>query len=1036
MDLATMIVLSKSNRHLSRIEKETFQYFYFIKWLFLLIAIGVSNSNASFLQKFSTRNFQQPSLYNTASIERRDNFNVHLEKDVDSLGKEIANQRATYDKQNVSYNLCKKMHDIKCHESVFRRNLQVTRQKASALHKLRRRLFTLGPANSEVAKKKPIKQSVKSSSKPRTRRRSKLNRNKRAATANESLLWEHATIPYVFDTVFSGEDKLKIMLAMSMWENATCVIFKEREASDKDYFVLTVKDCGCCADVGRKENGSSVSLAKDCMITGIILHELGHIIGFWHEHSRPDRDEYVDVFLKHAIKDKVENFKKKEPNEINSLNETYDFDSIMHYGRTKWTRNPYWDTIFPKLLNGSALRPDIGQRSKLSPGDIRQTNKLYKCASCGRTFQEETATFSHKPTAGKSETCHWRIRAAYGERIVLNITALGIPRSANCVNGHVEVRDGPNSQSPQIGRFCGEDLPGPLKSSGRRMWLEYKTLRGDGSGFTARYVTECGGEISSGEGVLASPTYNDKYLPNLDCSWTIKVDPGYLIILSFESFDLEDDLNCAFDYLEIMEGSKETDPLIGKYCGLSYPKKIQSTGNQLFIRFVSDSDTQRNGFYIPFVKEIDECNNEIHECDQVCINTIGGYRCECILGYELKPDRTSCEKACGGVIETPNGTISSPFFPDPYPPDKTCEWIIDAPQNHTIVLTFTHFDLEAGQGDCSYDFVKVYPEGGARKYNNVMHCGDSIPTPITAKGNTMKIEFKSDKYDEKSGFSAFFVSDVNECENKNGGCQDICTNTVGSYYCSCRNGYILQSDQRGCVEECFSQISEHNGTITSPDFPEEYPRNTECDWLLIAPLGHRIRLAFQSLSLEHHQSCNYDSLTIFDGDNRNASLIDRYCGSIFPELVISRSNNMLVSFTSDSSVQKKGFEARHDTVCGSFLEATYTPQTIVSHVNYGILNYDTWEYCDWVINASLGFKVELNFQTFYLEYQKDCEYDYVIVYDGVNDSGPVLGTFCGNKLPGRIISESPSLLVRFTTDNTINKKGFTLQFIKVENALK
>ena len=36
--------------------------------------------------------------------------------------------------------------------------------------------------------------------------------------------------------------------------------------------------------------------------------------------------------------------------------------------------------------------------------------------------------------------------------------------------------------------------------------------------------------------------------------------------------------------------------------------------------------------------------------------------------------------------------------------------------------------------------------------------------------------------------------DVNECSDSNGGCQHNCTNTIGSYYCSCAAGYSLDND--------------------------------------------------------------------------------------------------------------------------------------------------------------------------------------------------------------------------------------------------
>lgn len=50
--------------------------------------------------------------------------------------------------------------------------------------------------------------------------------------------------------------------------------------------------------------------------------------------------------------------------------------------------------------------------------------------------------------------------------------------------------------------------------------------------------------------------------------------------------------------------------------------------------------------------------------------------------------------ACGGIFDSPNGTIVSPSFPELYPAGKSCMWEIIAPPQHRITLNFTHFDLE------------------------------------------------------------------------------------------------------------------------------------------------------------------------------------------------------------------------------------------------------------------------------------------------------------------------------------------------------
>ena len=79
------------------------------------------------------------------------------------------------------------------------------------------------------------------------------------------------------------------------------------------------------------------------------------------------------------------NFNKLTATDVNSLGEEYDYGSIMHYARNTFARNNYLDTILPRRKPGMVVRPEIGQRVKLSPGDIRQARKLYRCPSkyCG-----------------------------------------------------------------------------------------------------------------------------------------------------------------------------------------------------------------------------------------------------------------------------------------------------------------------------------------------------------------------------------------------------------------------------------------------------------------------------------------------------------------------------------------------------------------------------------------------------------------------------------------------------------------------------
>ena len=44
-------------------------------------------------------------------------------------------------------------------------------------------------------------------------------------------------------------------------------------------------------------------------------------------------------------------------------------------------------------------------------------------------------------------------------------------------------------------------------------------------------------------------------------------------------------------------------------------------------------------------------------------------------------------------------------------------------------------------------------------------------------------------------------SDIDECQNRNDGCQHVCVNTPGSYKCTCWTGFTLSTDNRSCVGE-------------------------------------------------------------------------------------------------------------------------------------------------------------------------------------------------------------------------------------------
>ncbi|XP_053687223.1 tolloid-like protein 1 [Sabethes cyaneus] len=880
------------------------------------------------------------------------------------------------------------------------------------------------------------------------RKSSDHHRVPRAATAKKERIWDFGVIPYEIDGNFSGLHKALFKQAMRHWENYTCIKFVERNPIEHpNYIVFTERQCGCCSFVGKRGNGpQAISIGKNCDKFGIVVHELGHVVGFWHEHTRPDRENHVVIEKNNIMVGQEYNFNKLTEDEVNSLGLPYDYDSIMHYARNTFSKGTYLDTIFP-IEMPTRKRPEIGQRLRLSEGDIAQANLLYKCAKCGRTFQENLASFtspsyySNTPPADP-ERCEWRITATHGERIVLNITDLDIYKSNNCRSDYLEIRDGYWHKSPILGKFCGSGKVNDLiKSTGSRMLLTYTTTyrQSNMRGFAASYEAVCGGNVNlESGGRLESPNYPMDYLPNKECVWKITVPKDYQVALKFQSFEVENHDNCVYDYVEVRDGDSVDSRVIGVFCGYKIPPDMRSTTNKMFVKFVSDGSVQKAGFSATFMKEVDECERMDHGCEHECINTLGGYECACYIGYELHSDKKSCENACGGTLKQLNGTILSPSFPNEYPVMKECVWEIIAPAQHKITLNFTHFELEGNTfyqaSECEYDSVTIYSkitEDTLKRHG--VFCGTKVPPTITSEGNALRVEFKSDKTIQKSGFAAIFSTDVDECAVNNGGCQHECKNTLGSYVCSCHNGYMLQDNGHDCKEGgCKYEVTSPNGQIFSPNYPDYYPSKKDCIWHFTTTPGHRIRLVFNVFDIEPHQECAYDHIVIYDGDSPESFALGRFCGAKLPHPLSSTSNEMYMVFNTDTSVQRKGFFASHTTACGGYLRATNKVKHIYSHAKYGAGMYDNGADCEWSIEADRDKNVQLKFLTFDVEEERMCSYDYVEVYGGLDDaSGPLHGKYCGNTNPPEIISMNEALLVRFRSDDTVGFKGFSASYVAV-----
>ncbi|XP_016406889.1 high choriolytic enzyme 1-like [Sinocyclocheilus rhinocerous] len=193
---------------------------------------------------------------------------------------------------------------------------------------------------------------------------------------NNNCFWKRNSsnlveVPYIVSSEYSSTDISVIQNAMSTFHNKTCIRFVPR-SNQTDYISIENKD-GCYSYLGRIGGKQLVSLKRTgCVYHGIIQHELNHALGFYHEHTRSDRDQYVKINWEYIPTEKASNFQIRN---TNNQNTTYDYGSIMHYGKTAFTTQAGKETITP-IPDATVA---IGQRQDLSKLDILRINKLYGC---------------------------------------------------------------------------------------------------------------------------------------------------------------------------------------------------------------------------------------------------------------------------------------------------------------------------------------------------------------------------------------------------------------------------------------------------------------------------------------------------------------------------------------------------------------------------------------------------------------------------------------------------------------------------------
>lgn len=214
-----------------------------------------------------------------------------------------------------------------------------------------------------------------------------LHRDSRAVTTNPNALWPNGIIYYLYDSSVTELLRKNIQHAMDIWENATCLRFETcSNVSDYVTFYNHPNEEYCtCKSFGHKTGLQNITIGYSCRCVGDLLHTIGHIIGLYHEHDRPDRDNYVKILRDNIEEEEIEHVSDSEFVSLSYQGVGYDYASIMHLKRNAYSRNghPTLEVTNIEAYEAQGM-PELGKMQTISTGDALRVNRMYSCPGVGK----------------------------------------------------------------------------------------------------------------------------------------------------------------------------------------------------------------------------------------------------------------------------------------------------------------------------------------------------------------------------------------------------------------------------------------------------------------------------------------------------------------------------------------------------------------------------------------------------------------------------------------------------------------------------
>ncbi|XP_039752735.1 uncharacterized protein LOC120628430 isoform X2 [Pararge aegeria] len=193
--------------------------------------------------------------------------------------------------------------------------------------------------------------------------------------------WKHGILPYYIDP--NTYDSLLadiILKTFDYIEKFTCICLQRLREKPVDkqslqtvewLYITNPSGVRQCVHSNERKPNTGVQmvvLGYNCLSQGEIAHEVMHVLGFSHEHTRSDRDRYIAILWDNIKPGYKKYFQTRHDGRL--LNLPYDYASVLHYPPRAFSKNGQITVMAESDIK-------IGQREALSELDVEKIGMIY-----------------------------------------------------------------------------------------------------------------------------------------------------------------------------------------------------------------------------------------------------------------------------------------------------------------------------------------------------------------------------------------------------------------------------------------------------------------------------------------------------------------------------------------------------------------------------------------------------------------------------------------------------------------------------------